>query len=277
MPNLTFHVSDEELVVLNAFFLALSLPPVMAKKSKSSEQGLEDTLKQATLSLRKKGLIVIGDSHKQGEWVSPDLAQMLRDIAYGNQMTHLYFQRKGEKARQVAFYQNEGRFVQQELFEDAQHTISPAGDMGRNLVGTILQQASEGSPGEKATFPLDAWNLLLTSRAAGIADEVLAAFAPAAGRTEDENAGARLSFARDVLAAPVILELTGVYNRLQGKKEKASFVLADDSNWLVMESLPLSGQASLWALEVPRRSLMQAVEGVYASFGSSSDVKGRLA
>jgi hypothetical protein len=208
--------------------------------------------------------------------VLPQLAQTLRDMAYGNQMLHLYYQHRGEVARQVAFYRNQERIIRQELTGDGWHMIGRVdGDMGQGLAEMFLQGVPEGKPGAKATIPLEAWHYLLSSRVAGTADEILAQSGSSSEQAEEEGRERR-RFARNVLAARFVLEITCVPDRLDGKSEKAAFVVDGETNWLVVpSSTPAAGQESLWALEVNKHNFFQALAGLFASLRTDTVVERR--
>lgn len=265
----SFQMSEEELVVLSAFLLALPLPPVMANDADAANRDLQATIQQATRSLQQKGWV-------QNEGVQPELAEMLRDIAYGNQMVHLYSQQQGESSRQIAFYRNVDRVVCQELSSEGQHILHAGDDeMGRNLIEKYLSDAPDGEAGEKTQITLDIWHSLLSSRVAGMNGEVLAALNELAGQTFDNETMLRQAFAKDVLAASIVLEATCVYDRLGNDQDKVSFVLTDKTNWLVFPVRLVVGQNRLLVMKATRINLLHSVAGLYAPLRSDLDVGGK--
>ncbi len=271
-----FQMSEEELVVLNAFFLSLPLPPMMDNDADTANLDLEGTIQKATQSLQEKGWVTADHSDIQNGFVQPELAGMLRDIAYGNQMVHLYYQHRGENACQVAYYRNGDRFVYQELSSEGEHIIHSAEDkMGRALVEKCLSDALDGERGKKAQITLDVWHSLLSSRVAGIDEEVLAALNEIAGQTVDEDTIIRQAFAKDVLAASIVLEVTCVYDRLENEQDKASFVLTDKTNWLVFPTTLVAGQDRLLVMKATRTNLLHTVAGLFAPLNSDNDMGGK--
>ena len=261
----TFNMREDELVVLTAFFLALPLPPLMAKDKPSSALGTEDRLRQAALALREKKWVYSSESESQSDQVLPELAELLRDMAYGNQMVHVYYHRLGNDPQELAFYRNQDQVVYQELANDGRHRIRQAEiSMGWELAEKLLIHAPEGKPGAKIVILLVAWHYLLSSRITGIADEVLAVTAASHQQADgmEENHGA--NFAKDVFEAPLVLEVTLIYDRLRGQMEKASFVLGRNENWLVGSSAQNSDQTSIGAFNLPKRSLLQTLASLYA-------------
>jgi len=269
-----YKMQEEELIVLSAFFLALPLPPVMAKNSKLDELSIEEVLQQTTGKLSEKKWIVVDKARAQRDWVIPELSELLRDIAYGNQMVHVYIHRQGEGARQIACYFNEGRVVYQQLSEDGKHILSQGEkDMGRRHAEELLHHAPKGNLGHKVQISIEAWNNLMASRMAEINDEILEALNSSENKADDSEVELRKYFAQDLLKATFIMELTCVNDRLSQKNEKVSFVVTEKSNWLVTASTSHSDQEVVWALEVPKQNLMKALAGIYASLRSNTNEK----
>ena len=269
-----YKMQEEELIVLSAFFLALPLPPVMANFSKLDESSVEEVLQQTTRKLSEKKWIVVDEANPQQDWIIPELAELLRDIAYGNQMMHVYIQRIGERPQQTACYFNDGRVVYQQLSDDGKHILSQGEkDMGRRHAEELLHHAPKGKMGHKVQISVEAWNNIMASRMAEINDEILEALNSSENKTDDSEVEFRKYFAQDVLKATFIMELTCVNDRLSQKSEKVSFVITEKTNWLVTASTSHSDLEVVWALEVPKSNLLQALSGIYASLRSNTNEK----
>jgi len=267
----TFQLSEAELVVLSAFFLALPLPPLLVRDEETAQASTEEVLKGATQSLEEKGCIAPDSSDADGELVDPNLAEILRDIAYGSQMVHIYSQPHGSDGHQTAYYRNDDRIVRQELSEDGTHSLSRVELMGKEEIETFLGNAVESQQGAKVNISTPAWNNLLSSRIADIEADVLAEIDRVDDVVEDAEVLGRLKFAEDVIKATLILECTCVYDRLSGQSEKASFVLTNNSNWLVLPSQKDEDDELLIALSVPKANLLGAVEGLFEPLGLASE------
>jgi hypothetical protein len=259
-----------EFIILNAYFLALPLPPVQLEALNLANENYQEAMGGATRSLVAKGYLQIENNTPQSDRVLPALAQHLRDMVYGNEMLHLFILQKNRKSRQAVFYHHEGRFIKQAVSDDGCHKISLSSDIGRSAVMRILNNAVDGERGDKVLLPLEGWNDLLATREVNIEEDVLAGLKNMKDRPEDGRSARRLRFIEDVLAAKYVLVLTVIKDRLNHKQEKAAFVLGKIENWLVVEPGNLEEEEKIvTGLKVPKVSLRLAVESLVDSLAKA--------
>lgn len=264
-----FTVTEEEMIILNAFFLALPMPSLMARNEASNQLNFKETLRKTSQGLIDKGWVSTEISQQQKDLVIPELACLLRDIAYGNQILHLYYQKLTQEAVQIAFYRRATRIVCQRLFNQGVHIIQPYGNvLGKHLLEDYLSEIQAGEKGNKTWITLDFWQYLLSSRAALIGEDVSTALEAIAQTTKDDLT--RLKFAKDVLSAASVLELTAVYDRINKRSEKVSFVFQGNVNWLVLRPSFAAAKDLLLIMAVPRMSVLQTIDGLMLPFTEES-------
>ncbi len=90
MSEKKYQIQENELIVLSAFFLAIPLPPLVSGEPKNADESAEDVLVQTTQQLLTKELILSETAAEKKNLVQPELAQILKDIAYASKALHLF-------------------------------------------------------------------------------------------------------------------------------------------------------------------------------------------
>jgi len=271
-----FQLSIHELIILNAFLLALPIPPLLSKIPIIQVNENKQKLKQSIQSLQKKGYISGIVGRDQQKLILPELIKNLRTMAYANEMVQIYLNNKGEKSRQIALFHYEGYFVQQELLAKNTYHIQKSNNLGKFLIDKMLIKASESFRGTDTQIPLEAWHNLLASRESGNVDEVLSALVSEDKKADWARVREQLLLMQDILSAKSILVLTSTYDRLAIKLDNAAFILGQGSNWLAFPYRKSKEDVGkLIALQVPRQNLFLACESIFSTMNLIMNIKER--
>ena len=146
--GMVFSLTDAELRVLCAFFLAAPLPPLASVVGPFPAKKGQDTatsLRQAIKGLTAKRLLITtpeGDGQ-----VAHDLADMLRQAAYGPRYTSLSWHEQGLPPQMVAFYGGDGVTVAHEVTPTGEHRLEYAEehDLGFGRLQRMLQCTVPGA------------------------------------------------------------------------------------------------------------------------------------
>lgn len=261
MPNnnRTFDLTEDELIVLHTFFLSLPLPPVLMFKNNLPPLNVETILKQATSSLRERGLIKPGGAETD-RIVDPDLSQILKTMAYTNQMLQISIFSKHAAFQQQAFYLQDDLVIHQQVTNKGIHHLSSSENIPGEIISNYFKNATEGHTGKMVILPLESWHYLLSLRLNGEEQTGLQAFSIPTAEELSEDQQNRFEWSKETLIAPLVIEVISMQNRITSTYEKAAFVIGKTNNWLVTEGITSSGQKIIRANSMNRIDLNKSAQ-----------------